>query len=131
MKKQVQGIKALYVSPCEGGAIVYCLRGGGAEEVWKIDASALESAVNALGVLPENAAPPRRHLTPRELDVLKLLGKGDTNSEIATALALSVNTVKDHIHQILAKLGVKNRAQAAVWAQQLDLLQGRSPRVFL
>jgi DNA-binding NarL/FixJ family response regulator len=51
-------------------------------------------------------------LSPRELDVLRELGTGATNQEIAGRLYLSENTVKHHIRSVLEKLGVENRRQA-------------------
>jgi DNA-binding NarL/FixJ family response regulator len=67
-----------------------------------------------------NAAPER--LTPRELDVLRLLARGQTNREIGQQLSLSLSTVKAHIEHIIAKLGVSDRTQAAVRAVELKLL---------
>lgn len=55
-------------------------------------------------------------LTPRESDVLRLVATGATNREIASALSLAENTVHFHVKNILAKLQLKNRAQAAVYA---------------
>ena len=60
------------------------------------------------------------HLTPREREVLGLLCQGAENSEIATALFISERTVKNHITNILSRLGLKNRTQAALWAQKID-----------
>jgi DNA-binding NarL/FixJ family response regulator len=57
--------------------------------------------------------------TSRELDVLKLLVRGASNKEIATALFLSEGTVKNHITHILSKLQVSGRAQAALRAREL------------
>jgi DNA-binding NarL/FixJ family response regulator len=65
--------------------------------------------------------PPER-LTPRELDVLRLLAQGQTNREIAKSLVVSVGTVKVHVEHIIAKLGVSDRTQAAVRAVELGLL---------
>ncbi|HTN24351.1 MAG TPA: response regulator transcription factor [Solirubrobacteraceae bacterium] len=64
-----------------------------------------------------------RPLSPRELDVLRLLVTGRENSEIARALHLSSSTVKHHVSSILEKLGVGNRIQAAVLAVRLDLVE--------
>jgi len=52
-------------------------------------------------------------LTPREMEVLKLLAEGCTDREIAHALTIAESTVKNHVSNILSKLGVKNRTQAA------------------
>jgi DNA-binding NarL/FixJ family response regulator len=55
-------------------------------------------------------------LTSREFEVLELLARGLDNSEIAKALFLSQHTVKNHVSNILVKLQVENRVQAAVRA---------------
>lgn len=60
-------------------------------------------------------------LTPRELEVLGLLGKGLRNKETAEALGVSLPTVASHIKAIYAKLNVHNRAEAAILAQKLGL----------
>ncbi len=61
-------------------------------------------------------------LSAREQEVLELLAQGVSNQEIADALVIAPNTVKRHVQVILEKLGVRNRTQAVVRAQQLDLL---------
>ena len=61
-------------------------------------------------------------LSTRELDVLHLMAQGATNGEIALALALAVETIKRHVSNILSKLGVSNRTQAATRAHDLGLL---------
>lgn len=66
------------------------------------------------------ATPPER-LTARELSVLRLIAQGRTNREIASALMLSVGTIKIHVEHIIAKLGVSDRTQAAVRAIELGL----------
>jgi DNA-binding NarL/FixJ family response regulator len=62
-------------------------------------------------------------LTDRELAVLKLLGQGKTNSEIGAALFISRKTASVHVTNILRKLGVGTRVQAAAVAERADLLQ--------
>ncbi len=61
------------------------------------------------------------NLTERELDVLRLLAKGMTNTDIAAQLRLSEGTVRNHVSAILDKLGVSDRTQAAVIAIQYGL----------
>jgi len=57
-------------------------------------------------------------LSKREVDVLKLVGEGKNNQEIAQTLFLSEGTVKNHVTQILSKLEMRDRVQAALWAQR-------------
>jgi DNA-binding NarL/FixJ family response regulator len=61
-------------------------------------------------------------LSERELALLRYLSRGDSNKEIATALYLSEGTVKNHITNILGKLGVRDRTQAALVARERGLL---------
>lgn len=77
------------------------------------DADALRSAVCAtLGHRTAPALAPT-HLTPREREVMRLLGDGLTNREIARLLVLEERTVKNHVHNLLRKLGVRHRGEAA------------------
>jgi DNA-binding NarL/FixJ family response regulator len=67
-------------------------------------------------------APARPRLTERELDVLRLVAEGRDNQEIAAALTISPRTAKNHVASILAKLGLDNRIQAAVYAVRKGLV---------
>ncbi|CAH1206046.1 Response regulator protein VraR [Paenibacillus allorhizoplanae] len=62
-------------------------------------------------------------LTPKELEVLLALGKGYSNKEIATALFITEFTVKKHVSQVLAKLDLSDRTQAALYALSKGLVQ--------
>jgi len=77
--------------------------------------------------LPADDAAPRPQplvvpLSERELDVVRLLADGRSNREIAAALFLAEGTVKNHVTSVLAKLGARDRTQAALRARALDLL---------
>jgi DNA-binding NarL/FixJ family response regulator len=61
-------------------------------------------------------------LTPREVEVLKLLSQGQTNPQIARTLLVSRGTVKIHVQHIISKLGVSDRTQAAVRAIEAGIL---------
>ena len=63
-------------------------------------------------------------LTPRELEVLKLVARGMKNSEIAQALFLSESTVKTHVARMLSKLGLRDRTQAVIVAYEFGVVGG-------
>ena len=67
-------------------------------------------------------ATPAEALTERELEVLKLLATGKTNKEIGAQLNIAENTVKNHLKNILAKLHLENRVQAAAMAVRQGLV---------
>jgi NarL family two-component system response regulator LiaR len=69
---------------------------------------------------------PIDRLTPREREVLVLIGRGYANKRIALELGLAEKTVKTHVGHVLAKLGVSDRTQAAVWAVRAGLVPQRS-----
>jgi DNA-binding NarL/FixJ family response regulator len=61
-------------------------------------------------------------LTEREMEVLQLIATGATNREIAEALVVSEGTVKNHVSNILSRLGLRDRTQAAIFARENNLL---------
>jgi DNA-binding NarL/FixJ family response regulator len=71
---------------------------------------------------PQPAATALDQLTERETDVLRLLAQGQSNQEIARNLNISATTVRSHVSNILAKLGVANRTQAALIARERQML---------
>jgi NarL family two-component system response regulator LiaR len=66
---------------------------------------------------------PYTELTDREMEVLKLIAKGLSNSKIAEELVISVNTVKGHVSNILSKLHLADRTQAAVYAWKQGIVR--------
>ncbi|MEW2626194.1 response regulator transcription factor [Streptomyces sp. NPDC048106] len=88
-----------------------------------LDPETTARLMRSLRAEPEEAPslpPELAGLSPRERDILALIGDGLTNREIGRRLYLSEKTVKNHISRLLAKLGVQRRVQAAVLASQLE-----------
>jgi DNA-binding NarL/FixJ family response regulator len=90
---------------------------------WSADevAQAVRMVGRGMTVFARQQDSPAVPLSAREREVLTLIGRGDTNREIADELYLSPHTVKDHTSSLYRKLGVRNRAEAARRAEQLGL----------
>jgi DNA-binding NarL/FixJ family response regulator len=89
------------------------------ENIWTREE--LRRVTGALAT-PRLAADVEVPLTQRESEVLRQLALGLTNKEIAQALSISYETVKEHVQHILRKIGVSDRTQAAVWAVRKGLV---------
>ena len=77
---------------------------------------------------PVSTAPGFGDMTPRELEVFRLLAGGLTNGEIAAQLIVGETTIKTHVTRILMKLGVRDRVQAVVLAYETGIISpGRRP----
>ncbi|MBS8262963.1 DNA-binding response regulator [Mesobacillus boroniphilus] len=115
----------------EAGAFSYMLKTATASEVIK----AIEKASRGETVIEPKVAnrmmkrlrpqerKPHDDLTERELDVLKCIGEGMTNQQISEELFIGVKTVKTHVSNILGKLGLSDRTQAAVYANRNGLIK--------
>ena len=82
-----------------------------------IDPAVAARLVDALG---DERPPEQGELTPREQEVLELIGRGYANKRIGLELGIAEKTVKTHVSHVLAKLGVSDRTQAALYAARLD-----------
>lgn len=114
----------------EAGAHSYILKTSRAEEVME----AIYKATRGESVIEPKVAnkmmnrfrpqekKPHDDLTEREIEVLKCLGEGMTNQEISEYLFIGVKTVKTHVSNILGKLGVADRTQAAIYANRQNIV---------
>jgi DNA-binding NarL/FixJ family response regulator len=104
------------------GATGYLTKESGRAEIARaIEAAAsgqsvLDDGVTAILLAAAVEVPASAELTPREAEVLTLIARGKSNSEIAAELFVSAATVKTHINNLFAKIGVRDRAQAVRYA---------------
>lgn len=117
----------------EAGAFSYLLKTSRATEI----ADAIRSAAKGRSIIeaqvaskmmnrfrqPKKAAAPHDDLTDREMEVLRLIASGKSNQEAADELFIGIKTVKFHVTNILAKLGVEDRTQAAIYAIKQGLME--------
>jgi len=87
-----------------------------------IAAKVVDEFARLARLAPERSQPLPEALSPRELEILRLLATGASNREIAARLYIAEGTVKNHVTEILGKLGVSDRTQAALKARDLGLL---------
>lgn len=130
--------KKLVLSAFNAGANAYCLKNIKIDELVNVIFSVLNGAIwidpaiaqFILEVLHTNTSPPSQNsisgfdfdLTAREKDILKLVALGKSNKDIAEELVLSIHTVKNHLKNILQKLCVEDRTQAAILAIKENLV---------
>lgn len=117
---------ASLVAALRAGALGYLRKDATRDDVrTALDAVARGHAVLAPGLARRLlTAPPSRafeELTVREEEVLRMIADGRTNEEIAASLVLSLKTVRNHVSNIYAKLGVADRTQAAIRAREAGL----------
>jgi len=114
------GASGYLLKGCSREELLTAIRASAAgESVWTRDE--LRRVTGALAT-PRLAADVEVPLTQRESEVLRQLAYGLTNKEIAAALHISYETVKEHVQHILRKIGVSDRTQAAVWAVRKQLV---------
>jgi two-component system, NarL family, response regulator LiaR len=119
---------ASVIGAVRAGAIGYLLKDTRADELCRAIKAAAAGQVQlspqaAARLMREVRAPESPEaLTDRETDVLRLLAQGRANKEIASILTIGEKTVKTHVSNILAKLNVQSRTQAALYAVRIGLV---------
>src|SRR5205085_11989381 len=119
---------ASVVEAVRAGAIGYLLKDTKAPQLREAIKAAARGQVQlspkaAARLMREVAAPDRPEtLAERETEVLRLLARGRANKEIAGDLSIAEKTVKTHVSNILGKLGVQSRTQAALYAARIGLV---------
>jgi DNA-binding NarL/FixJ family response regulator len=115
------GISGYLLKNLDGEELFELLAGierGEAAMTRTMAARLLKNAADTRAGTPEDDS-----LTGRELEVLRLVAKGSSNLQIADELVISVNTVKSHLKNILAKLQLENRTQVATYALERGLVR--------
>lgn len=123
----MRGVTVVLISTFQEPAILAAARQAGARGYLNKDTEPHELARSLRRIvtepwhdwLPQAELP---HLTPRERDVLALLGRGYSNKEIARDLGLSPDTIKDHLGRLYGKLGVEDRLSLLNKARDLGLV---------
>ena len=114
-------VSGLVINPPSVHVVVECVR-----QVWNghlcLDQRVLRRAVKTLAERQIAAREAARVLTPRELEIAQLVGRGLTNKEIATALFVTEGTIKVHVHNVFEKLDLRNRKALAVYARENGLV---------
>jgi len=113
MRSGAHGYLTKDVTPEALARSVRAIRTGELVMPRRLAARLVERLARRAGPPPEAGDPPVEQLSQRERDVLRLLADDLTDREIATALTISVRTVETHVSNILHKLGVRNRNEAA------------------
>ena len=103
----------------EAGAVGYVLK----EDSFDHLVETIRSATRVAELAGERIPRSSLQLTPREVDVINQIAQGLSNKEIAQQLSIEVQTVKNHIHNILDKLQLHNRLEAVQYARERNLLR--------
>jgi DNA-binding NarL/FixJ family response regulator len=113
------GVKGIVLTSMPADLFVVCVRKVHAGDTWFERASTGRAFDRLLRRKREQESDSR--LTPRQLEIIRLVAAGHSNKEIAGRLAISEGTVKSHLHTLFDRLGVRGRVELILHAQKLDL----------
>lgn len=115
------GAKGVVLKEMAPTLLVQCIRKVAAGGVW-LEKEAVGRAMEKLLAGEESREKAREALTPREIDIARMIALGIGNREVGEKLFISEGTVKTHLHTIYEKLGIKGRVQLANWAREHGLV---------
>jgi len=115
------GVRGLLLKALAAKLMVQCIRQVHAGELW-LEKHSMSLALEKLLQGQASKLEVAQVLTPREIEIVKLVALGLRNSEVAKRLFISEGTVKMHLHNIYNKLNLVSRIQLALYAQQKGLL---------
>jgi len=114
------GVKGVVLKEMAPALLVQCVRKVAAGGVW-LEKEAVGRALEKMLQSEQARAKAREVLTPREIDIVRMVARGLANREVGEKLFISEGTVKTHLHTIYEKLGLRGRVQLANYAQENGL----------
>ena len=114
------GAMGVVLKESEPGALLECVRRVHRGEQW-IDRETLSRAFGRVMMREAASREAGRTLTPRELEIVRMIAQGLRNKAVAERLSISEGTVKIHLHNIYEKLGVDGRLELVLFAQEKGL----------
>ena len=115
------GVKGVVLKEMAPSLLVACIRKVASGGTW-LEKEAVGRAMDKILRQEQSRQKVREVLTPREIDIVKMVAQGLGNREIAEKLFISEGTVKTHLHSVYEKLGLKGRVQLANYAQEKGLV---------
>jgi DNA-binding NarL/FixJ family response regulator len=114
------GVKGVVLKEMAPALLVACIRKVASGGTW-LEKEAVGRALEKMLKQEQSRQKVREVLTPREIDIVKMVASGLGNREIGEKLFISEGTVKTHLHSVYEKLGLKGRVQLANYAQEKGL----------
>lgn len=114
------GVKGVVLKEMAPALLVACIRKVAAGGTW-LEKEAVGRAMEKILRQEQSRQKVREVLTPREIDIVKMVASGIGNREIGEKLFITEGTVKTHLHSVYEKLGLKGRVQLAKYAQEKGL----------
>lgn len=114
------GVRGVVLKEMAPALLIQCVRKVAAGGTW-LEKEAVGRTIERLLSTQEVREKVRHELTPREIDIVRMVARGFGNREVGEQLFISEGTVKTHLHTIYEKLGIKGRVQLANYAKENDL----------